>query len=98
VYFDAGLIEPGAPNNTWNYKSQEYVDLVNKLGAATPGSQEFNDATVAIADLNITDMPVVQLVSTPNIFGMTAGLKGVNESLRTIMIQPQPAALSAPAS
>ena len=94
VYFDAGLIEPGSPNNSWGYKSQDYIDDVNALGAATPGSPEANAATVKIANLNITDMPVVQLVSTPNIFAMSNGLQGVNDSLRTIMIIPQPSTLS----
>ncbi len=94
VYFDAGLIEPGAPNNTWGYKNQAYIDAVNGLGAAAEGSAEANAATVKIANLNITDMPVVQLVSTPNIFAMSNGLQGVDAALRTIMIIPQPAALS----
>jgi len=97
AYFDAGLIAPGAPNATWGYKSQEFTDLYNQMAAAAPGSAEYDDAVVKIANLNITDMPVIPLVSVPNIFAMTAGLQGVDESLRTIMTQPSPSDLSAPA-
>jgi peptide/nickel transport system substrate-binding protein len=96
TYFDAGLIQPGSPNTTWGYDSEEYVELMNQLGGAEPGSPEADDAAIKIANLNITDMPVVQLVSTPNIFAMTAGLGGIENSLGTIMIQPQPAGLTAP--
>lgn len=96
AYFDAGLLEPGSPNTTWGYQSQEYIDAVNALGAAAPGSPEANAAIEKIANLNITDMVVVQLASTPNNFAMTKGLKGIDQALGTIPIQPQPAGLSAP--
>ena len=96
AYFDAGLLEPGSPNTTWGYKSQDYVNAVNALGTATPGSPEADAAVKKIANLNITDMVVVQLASTPNLFAMTKGLKGIDKALGTIPIQPQPAGLSAP--
>ena len=95
TYFDVGLLQPGSPNTTWGYDSEEFVDLVNQLSATEPGSPEADDITTQLANLNISDMPVVQLVSTPNIFAMTAGLKGIEDSLGTVMIQPQPAGLSA---
>lgn len=96
TYFDVGLMEPGAPNTTWGYTNQDFVKLVDQLGADAPGSPSYNDTVVKLANLSVTDMPVIQLVSTPNIFAMSAGLKNVDASLRTIMTQPQPAELSAP--
>ncbi|MDQ4489805.1 ABC transporter substrate-binding protein [Sinomonas sp. ASV486] len=95
-YFDAGLLEPGSPNTTWGYTNKDYTDAVNALGAAVPGSPEANAATEKIANMNISDMVVVQLASTPNIFAMTKGLQGIDKALGTIPIQPQPAGLSAP--
>lgn len=94
IYFEAGLIEPGSPNNSWSYDSQAYVDLVNQLGAATPGSSEYNDAVAKLTNLNVTDIPVVQLVDTPNAFVLSSNVTNLNKALGTIMILPDPSQLN----
>ncbi len=88
LYFDAGLIEPGSPNNTWSYKSQQYVNLVNQLGAARVGSAAYDKAAAGLGALNISDVPIVALVDTPNIFAMTSNVSNVNAMLRTAVILP----------
>ena len=67
------------------------TELVNQMAAAVPGSQEYTDAVVKLANLNVDEIPVVQLVDTPNIFAMTASIKGAEKGFGTIPIQPQPA-------
>ena len=87
LYFDAGLIEPGAPNNTWNYKSPAWIAATNEL-ASQVGSPAYDAAATKLAGLVVTDVPIVPLVNTPNVFAMTSDVANVNASLRTAIIIP----------
>lgn len=87
LYFDAGLVEPGAPNNTWGYKSTAWVAATNKL-AAPFGSKSYDSGARTLANLMVTDFPIVPLVDTPNVFALTANVQNVNKSLRTAIIIP----------
>ena len=93
LYFDAGLIEPGSPNNTWNYKSAAYVAATNQL-AAPVGSAAYVAAARKLAALNVSDVPIVPLVDTPNVFAMTSNISNVAQSLRTAIIIPDASELS----
>jgi peptide/nickel transport system substrate-binding protein len=87
LYFDAGLIEPGAPNNTWNYKSPAWIAATNEL-ASQVGSPAYDAAATKLANLVVTDVPIVSLVNTPNVFAVTSNVSNVNASLRTAIIIP----------
>jgi peptide/nickel transport system substrate-binding protein len=94
IYFEAGLIEPGSPNNSWGYTATKYVDLVNQLGSATAGSSDYTAAVKGLTNLNVTDVPVVQLVDTPNAFVLSSNVTNLNKALGTIMILPDPSQLN----
>jgi len=88
AYFEATLVQPGAPNNTWGYDSTEYTALVEQMGAAEVGSEEYQALSVQIANQFVADVPIVSLVDTPNIFAMTTNVSGIDDALGTIMIRP----------
>lgn len=94
AYFEATLVQPGAPNNTWGYDSAEYTALVERLGASEVGSEEYLDLSVQIANQFITDVPIISLVDTPNIFAMTSNVSGLDDALGTIMIRPDASRLT----
>lgn len=94
AYFDAGLEEPGSPNDTWGYANQKWVSLVNQLGSSTAGTPSYDAAATQLATLNVTEFPWIPLVDTPNIFATTSNVTDVDAGMRTGTIIPQPAVMN----
>ncbi|WP_169523931.1 ABC transporter substrate-binding protein [Amycolatopsis balhimycina] len=84
TYFDVSLESPDSPNVSWGFKDQQFSALVHTVGASEPGSPEYNEALVKIAQYNATQFPWIPLVDTPNIFAMNSNAGNVDQAVGPI--------------